>query len=79
VEALLYFVEAEGEHVSAVALPAVLPDPDDLAFLEVAATGGADALFTGNLKHFKPLRGQHNVLVTTPAGFLRRYIRPGGP
>ena len=72
VDALLAFVEAEGEHVSVAPLSVVLPDPDDLPFLEVAATGGADALITGNLKHFKPRRGHHNVLVTTPADFLRR-------
>jgi len=73
VDVLLDFVETEGEHVSAESLALVLPDPDDLPFLEVATTGGADALITGNIKHFKARRGQHGVLVTTPADFLRRY------
>ena len=74
VEVLLDFVESAGEHVSAEPLSLVLPDPNDLPFLEVAS-GGADALITGNIKHFKPRRGQHSVLVTTPADFLRRYVK----
>lgn len=73
VEILLDFVELTGEHVSAEPLSLVLPDPNDLPFLEVATSGGADALITGNIKHFKPRRGQHSVPVTTPADFLRRY------
>ena len=72
VEVLLDFVESAGEHVSADPLSLVLPDPNDLPFLEVAASGGADGLIPGNGKHFKPRRGQHSVLVTTPADFLRR-------
>ncbi len=73
VEGLLDFVESAGEHVSPEPLKVVLPDPNDLPFLEVATSGGADALITGNIKHFKPRRGQHGVLVTTPADFVRRY------
>lgn len=73
VEVLLDFVELAGEHVSAEPLSLTLPDPSDLPFLEVATTGRAKALISGNIKHFKPRRGQHSVLVTTPADFLRRY------
>ena len=29
-----------------------LPDADDLPFLEVALSGNADALVTGNVRHF---------------------------
>jgi putative PIN family toxin of toxin-antitoxin system len=74
VEVLLDFVESAGEHVSAEPLSLVLPDPNDLPFLEVATSGAADALITGNIKHFKPRRGQHSVLVTTPADFLRHHV-----
>jgi putative PIN family toxin of toxin-antitoxin system len=74
VEILLDFVESAGEHVSAEPLSLVLPDPNDLPFLEVATTGGADALITGNIKHFKPRGGQHSALVTKPADFLRRIM-----
>ncbi len=73
VEVLLDFVESAGEHVSAEPLSLVLPDANDLPFLEVATSGGADALISGNVKHFKPQRGRHSVLVTKPADFLRRY------
>jgi putative PIN family toxin of toxin-antitoxin system len=73
VEVLLDFVESAGEHVSAEPLTLVLPDPNDLPFLEVATSGNADALITGNIKHFKPRRGRHSVLVTTPADFLRYH------
>jgi predicted nucleic acid-binding protein len=75
VDVLIDFVETEGEHISAESLTVVLPDPDDLPFLEVAAAGRADVLITGNIKHFKPRRGQHGVLVMRPADFLRRYGR----
>lgn len=75
VDVLLDFVESSGEHVSAEPLALILPDPNDLPFLEVAASGSADALITGNIKHFKPRRGQHSVLVTTPADFLHRYVK----
>jgi putative PIN family toxin of toxin-antitoxin system len=71
VEVLLEFVEVTGEHISTGPLSLVLPAPTDLPFLEVATSGAADTLITGNSKHFKPRRGQHSVLVTTPADFLR--------
>jgi uncharacterized protein len=72
VETILDFIEATGEDISAGEVDVVLPDPTDLPFLEVAMAGVADALISGNLKHFKPRRGQHNVDVCTPAEFLRR-------
>ncbi len=71
VEGLLDFVESAGEHARSGPLSLVLPDPDDLPFLEVATSGAADALITGNIRHFKPRRGRHSVLVTTPADFVR--------
>jgi putative PIN family toxin of toxin-antitoxin system len=73
VEGLLDFVESVGEHVSAEPLSLVLPDPDDLPFLEVAISGAAGALITGNIRHFKPRGGRHSALVTTPADFLRHW------
>lgn len=71
VEVLLDFLELAGEHVSALPLALTLPDPNDAPFLEVAASGAADALITDNTRHFKPRRGRHEVLVSTPADFLR--------
>jgi hypothetical protein len=51
----------------------VLPDSNGSSFLEIANSGGADALITGNIEHRKPPRGQYNVLTKTPADFLRRH------
>ena len=71
VETLLDFIGVAGEHVSARDIGVTLPDPTDIPFLEVAVCGGADALITGNLKHFKPTRGRHSMHVCTPSEFMR--------
>jgi predicted nucleic acid-binding protein len=47
-----------------------LPDPDDLPFLEVAATLRVP-LVTSNLRHF-PIRSRRGVEVVTPRQFLDR-------
>lgn len=72
VDRLVDFIGLAGEPTVAQHLTVVLPDAIDLPFLEVAAGGRADALVTGNVKHFKPRRGRHSVEVCTPADFLRR-------
>jgi len=72
VDALLDFMVAAGEPVSAAPLLVVLPDPSDLPFLEVATTARVDALVTGNVRHFRPLRGRHTVPVFSPTEFLER-------
>lgn len=69
VSALLGFIEWSGEAVVARPLDVVLPDPDDLPFLEVAVAGEADALVSGNTRHFKPTHGKHRVEVYDPARF----------
>lgn len=71
INALLDFIEHSGEQVTASPVNIVLPDPSDLPFLEVAITGLATALVTGNLNHFKPLRGRHSMQVLSPADLLR--------
>jgi len=71
VDALLDFIDFAGEHLTAGGIDLVLPDPSDLPILEVAIAGLADALITGNVKHFKPRRGRHDVHVLTPAEFVR--------
>jgi putative PIN family toxin of toxin-antitoxin system len=68
--AVVGYFRLSGERVTAIPLPEdALPDPDDLPFLEVAISGEADALVTGNAKHFPPqkLRG---VNIESPATFL---------
>lgn len=47
-----------------------LPDPDDLMFLETAVTGGADAIVTGNKKHFPPA-ARRGVLILSPREALQ--------
>lgn len=52
VKALLDFFRSEGVAVVAPPLKAEFPDPDDVMFVEVAVAGAADAVVTGNKKHF---------------------------
>lgn len=68
IEQLVSGLIASGEKIDALAADLDLPDPDDIPFLEVAFTGRADALVTGNARHFQPLRG---VTVVSPGGLLR--------
>jgi putative PIN family toxin of toxin-antitoxin system len=52
------------------------PDPDDVAFLEVAVAGNAEALVTMNLRHF-PERLRCGIMVVTPVDFVRRFVHIG--
>ena len=62
VRTLLEFFRQSGILVIAHPLTVALPDPDDLAFLEVAASGEA-LLVTGNQRHFpKAVTGAVSVL-----------------
>ncbi len=65
VDNILDFLWRSSERAHAVALPVELPDPDDAKFLEVAASAAADALITGNLKHFLPSQ-RYSVPVHSP-------------
>jgi putative PIN family toxin of toxin-antitoxin system len=70
VAGLLRYLATWGEHVVAPPLDLELPDPDDVPFLEVAVAGRAAALITGNLRHFRPVRGKHRVHVVGPGRCL---------
>lgn len=48
-------------------------DPDDIMFAEVFITSNADALVTGNLRHYKPLPDR-NAVVLSPTQFLEKYF-----
>jgi uncharacterized protein len=72
VRALLQGIEGGGETVFAKPLPLELPDADDLPFLEVAVAGSADALVTGNPRHYQPVRGKHGVELLSPKGLVAR-------
>ena len=71
VSTVLEFVAAESERVIPPPLAVVLPDADDLSFLEVAAAA-AVPLVTGYPRHFAPTRGAHQVELMTPAELLGR-------
>jgi putative PIN family toxin of toxin-antitoxin system len=71
VDELIRHIEEEGLPVTPRTLPFRLPDPWDEPFLEVAFEAGAEALITGNKRHF---RGSHRgPAVLTPAEFLRAF------
>jgi uncharacterized protein len=48
-------------------------DPDDVKFAEVFVTPNADALITGNLRHYKPLR-KDNAFILSPAQFMEQFF-----
>ena len=68
IEQLVSGLIATGEKIAALPADPGLPDPDDLPFLEVALTGRADALVTGNARHF---HASHGVTVVSPSGLLK--------
>jgi len=48
-------------------------DRDELPFIEVFITSNADALVTGNLRHFSPLQ-KKGMAVFTPAQFIETFF-----
>jgi len=69
VKALLDFIRSEGRAVSAPPLKVALPDLDDLMFVEVAVAAGADAIVTGNRRHF-PAGCYDGIRVVSPVDLL---------
>jgi predicted nucleic acid-binding protein len=59
---VLDHIRALGEMVVPRPLSLRLPDPDDIIFREAAVDGKADAIVTGNKKHF-PASSTKNVVV----------------
>lgn len=60
-------ITSAGLLVPDAAFPHSLPDPDDQPFADVAFTGGADVLITGNKVHF-PVKDA--IGVVTPREWL---------
>jgi len=73
IEQLVSGLIASGEKIAALAADLDVPDPDDAPFLEVALTGRADALVTGNARHFQP---SHGVIVVSPSRLLKLIGSP---
>ncbi len=69
VEDLLEYIRTYGILATARPLPAPLPDPDDEVFLEVARSGGAECLVTGNIRHF-PEKRCCGVRILSPREFI---------
>ena len=72
VKALLEFFESEGEYISAAATEAAFADDDDRPFCEVAHSGKADYLVSGNRAHFPK-----NKMIGTPRQFTGIMTREG--
>jgi putative PIN family toxin of toxin-antitoxin system len=77
VRAMLEGIEWIGETVFASPLSVELPDADDLPSLEAAAAARADALVTGNTRHYHPVKGRHDVRVLTPRELLDLLPKEG--
>lgn len=68
--AVIAYIELTGQRVDAQPLSVQgFQDPDDLPFAEVLIIANAQALVTGNLRHFAPLVEQ-GLVVCSPAQFL---------
>ncbi len=68
---LISIVEAVGLSVEPSPLRVSLPDPADEVYLAAAIAGGAEALITGNTRHFAGRCGD-DLLLLTPRQFLDR-------
>jgi putative PIN family toxin of toxin-antitoxin system len=74
VEAIINYIEISGILIDAQALsPEGFLDPDDLPFAEVFITSKADALVSGNLRHFAPLV-EKGMAVMAPREFLEKFF-----
>jgi uncharacterized protein len=72
VDTLIAFIEHYGIPIAATPLSMHLPDVDDEPFLEVAISGKAECLITGNAAHY-PMKSKHKMRVLTPRQFINRY------
>jgi putative PIN family toxin of toxin-antitoxin system len=71
ISSLLDAIESEASRISALPLLVELPDSGDIPFLEVAMTGQAESLVTGNARHFKS--AAHRIRIESPAEFIERW------
>ncbi len=72
---LLDVLAAIAEPVVAPPLRLALPDAEDRMFVEVAVAGAADAIVTGNTRHFVSRGASLPVAVLTPRQFVERLRR----
>jgi len=71
VDLLCDFLERVGEIIVPMPISSQLPDANDLSFIEVAVSGKADVIVTGNSKHYPSgIRRKFDLTVLTPTEFL---------
>jgi len=75
VQTILAFIRSRGVHAPALPHSLDLPHHDDEPFLEAALSAGADALVTGNTRHF-PEDACKGICVLTPDEFLQTLPSP---
>ena len=72
--AVIAHIELTGQLIEADVLPVDgFQDSDDLPFAEVFIAANAQALVTGNLRHFLPLV-EKGLAIYSPAQFLERFF-----
>lgn len=73
--AIITYIELSGQFVEDAApySPDGFHDQKDLPFVEVFMTSKAQALVTGNLRHFKPLI-DNGFPVMTPSQFIEKFF-----
>lgn len=74
VQEILKLIRSKGIKADALAKSFRLPDSSDEPFLEAAIACQADALVTGNLKHF-PKEQCHGQNILLPAEFLTQILQ----
>ncbi|MEW6002083.1 MAG: putative toxin-antitoxin system toxin component, PIN family [Nitrospirota bacterium] len=72
VNTLLEYIETEGLRITSTIINEPLLDRADLPFLEVAVSGKADALVTGNKRHFK-IKSIKDLKILSPDEFLKLW------
>lgn len=73
VSAVLDLIERTALHVHARPLAIHVADPGDQPFLEVAVESQADALVTGNPRHYADAARRVRVHLESPAAFVRLW------
>ncbi len=73
IKGFLQIVEDQ-ERMAPLPLKTILPDPDDLMFLEVAAATSHRVLVTGNTKYY-PQKNRGAVLVLTSAEAFSLHLK----
>ena len=70
IEPIIDFVKMDGEYIAAEPVKEKLLDKSDTKFLEVALTGEAKYLITGNICHYPKMK-----LIKTPAEFIEILLK----